>query len=144
MEKFVKTRLLALIGLACLLLAVFLPYFKVSFFGFGASVSLIQAWQGWVILILGVVYLAFVFRDYLKKMIPGLFKTGFGKWLEKADMRFALIPVGLILLIALFSGVTGEVGSYGHYSIGFYLLWVAVVALVVFPFIYKAKKSSKK
>ena len=75
MEYIKNKRILALVGLGCLLLGVFLAYYKVSLFGFSQSVSLIQAWQGIAILILTIVTGLFIFKDYVKKVVPKLFDS---------------------------------------------------------------------
>ena len=56
MDYIKNKRFIALAGVVCLLLGIFLAYYKVSLFGFSQSVSLIQAWQGIIILILSFIF----------------------------------------------------------------------------------------
>ena len=96
MDYIKNKRFIALAGVICSLLGVFLAYYKVSLFGFSQSVSLIQAWQGIVILILTIVIALFIFKDYVKKVVPKLFKTSFGKKVEKLNEKLVLVPVAIV------------------------------------------------
>lgn len=139
MEKVKKTKILALIGAIGLAISIFLPYVKVSIWGLSESVSLLDYWEGKVILLLVVLDALFLFKDSLKKYIPQLSNTPVGKWLETANLKFSLIPTGLSAVLAFirYSNLSDEMGSYLKFSIGFFVIWASIACLVAFVFLYQ-------
>lgn len=138
MDYIKNKRIIALAGLACLLLGVFLAYYKVSLLGFSQSVSLIQAWQGIIILIITIITALFIFKDYVKKIVPKLFNTSFGKKLEKVNDKLVLAPVVLIIITLLTAGGDfGSVKSLVSHGLGFYLSWLGVLLVIAHVFTYK-------
>ena len=138
MDYIKNKRFIALAGVVCLLLGIFLAYYKVSLFGFSQSVSLIQAWQGIIILILIIVTALFIFKDYVKKLVPKLFKTSFGKKVEKLNDKLVLAPVVLIIIILFTAGGDfGSVKSLVSHGAGFYFSWIGVLLVIAHVFTYK-------
>ncbi len=139
MEKLKKTRILALIGIIGLILGTILPYIKVSLFGYSQTLSLWKYWEGKVIILLAVLNTMFIFKDYIKQYVPQMFNSPFGKWIENANDKMSLIPTVLsaVFAIYLYSELSGEMGSYLKYSVGFYVLWASIACLVAFSFLYK-------
>ncbi len=139
MEKVKKTRVLGLIGIIGLILGTILPYIKVSLFGYSQTLSLWKYWEGKVIILLAVLNTMFIFKDYIKQYVPQLFNSPFGKWIENANDKMSLIPTVLsaVFAIYLYSELSGEMGSYLKYSVGFYVLWASIACLVAFSFLYK-------
>ena len=138
MDYIKNKRIIALVGLACLLLGVFLAYYKVSLFGFSQSVSLIQAWQGIIILILTIVIAFFIFKDYVKKVVPKLFKSSFGKKIESLNDKLVLVPIVLIIIILFTAGGDfGSVKSLVSHGAGFYFSWLGVLLTIAHVFTYK-------
>lgn len=139
MEKVKKTKILALIGAIGLALSIFLPYVKVSIWGLSESVSLLDYWEGKVILLLVILDALFLFKDSVKKYVPQLSNTPVGKWLENANLKFSLIPTGLSAALAFirYSNLSDEMGSYLKFSFGFFVLWASIACLVAFVFLYQ-------
>ncbi len=136
-EKMKNTRILAIVGIAGLILGTIFPYVSYSFFGSSLSISLWDYWQGKVVLVLAIANLLFIFRDVVEKYIPSLFNTDIGK--KIADMnnsKGSLVPTILAVIFVLYLQIRLDV-DFDNYSLGFYLLWIGVIALVAYAFLHK-------
>lgn len=136
-EKMKNTRILATVGIAGLILGTIFPYVSYSFFGSSLSMSLWDYWQGKVVLVLAIANLLFIFRDVVEKYVPSLFNTDIGK--KIADMnnsKGSLVPTILSVIFVLYLQIKLDV-DFDNYSLGFYLLWIGVIALVAYAFLHK-------
>ena len=141
MDNLKNKRILALVGIVCLFLGTIMPYFKVSVLGFSYSISLWKYWEGKIILILIIANAMFIFKDYIKKYIPQMFNSGFGKMIDDANSKLSIIPVILIIAITLYLTFGIKVDSkYIKFGLGLYILWIGVIALVCHAIFYKGAK----
>lgn len=142
MEVIKNKRILALIGIICLLLGVFLPYITFSIWGYSQSISLWGYWEGKVVLVLTLANALFIFKDWIEKYIPQLFNNGIGRLVEKAhNPKFSLIPTILVAAFAAYMFIQIDVDSkYLKYGIGFWILWVGILSLIGHAIFYKGKK----
>ena len=143
MEKLKSSRILGIVANALLIIAVFLPVISVSVSLFGISqsqsVNYIQG-DGIFVLILAIINLVIIF-DKLATKIPFMAKVD--------NQKFTLIPtvINAILLIVLTFNGASALGGYASlakvdFGIGFYLLWLGVIASAVYPFLYKGNGST--
>ena len=140
LEKLRKTRVLAAIGVASLILGTMFTYVKYSFWGYNYSISLWGYWEGKVVLFLAVANLLLIFKDYVEKYVPGLFKTDWGqKIMEIRNPRASLIPTFLSVAFTFYLHTTLhiEIDEYTKYGLGFYLLWIGAICLVAYAFLRK-------
>lgn len=138
MEIIKNKRILAVIGLVCLLFGTFLPYYTFSFFGITESISLWGYWEGKVVLILTIANTIFIFKDLIGKFIPQLLNSGIGRMAEKSGAKLSLIPTILIAGFVIYLFFRLDVDSeYLKYGLGFYLLWIGIVALVAHAIFYR-------
>ena len=144
MEKLKSSRILGIVANALLIIAVFLPVISVSVSLFGISqsqsVNYIQG-DGIFVLILAIINLVIIFADKLATKIPFMAKVD--------NQKFTLIPTAInaILLIVLTFNGASALGGYASlakvdFGIGFYLLWLGVIASAVYPFLYKGNGST--
>ena len=136
-EKMKNTRILATVGIAGLILGTIFPYVSYSFFGSSLSMSLWDYWQGKVVLVLAIANLLFIFRDVVEKYVPSLFNTDIGKKIADMDnSKGSLVPTILSIIFVLYLQIRLDV-DFDNYSLGFYLLWIGVIALVAYAFLHK-------
>ncbi len=136
-EKIKNTRILAGIGIAGLILGTIFPYVSYSFFGNSVNISMWNYWEGKIVLILAIANLLFIFRDVVEKYIPSLFNTNIGK--KIADMnnsKGSLIPTILVVIFVIYLQIRLDV-DFENYSLGFYFLWIGVIALIAYAFLHK-------
>lgn len=139
-EKVMHTKILAAIGIACMILGIFFAYVKVSLWGFSQSISLLKYWEGYVILVLALVNILIIFKANVEKFLPKMFKGKFGQFLVKIEnQKFSLIPTGLVAVLVIYLHSVVMTSSYIHYGLGFYLILIGIILLAVYPFIYKAE-----
>lgn len=141
MEKIVSKKILAIIGVACLVIGIFLPYFKIEFWIFSESISLWRYWEGKIILILAVLNLLFIFKDWIIQKVPQMFNNNLGKIIEKANnLKLSLIPTILVaaFLIYMFFKVDVDFNLI-KYGAGFWILWIGVIFLIAHAIFYKVK-----
>jgi len=139
MEVIKNKRILALIGIICLVVGCFLPYFSVQFLGISQSYSLWGYWEGKVIFTLTLANALFIFSDEIKKYVPQLFNSNMGKIIDKVNNpKFALIPtiIATAFLIYLFTEFS-DVKDLIKYGLGFYTVWLGVLALIGHSIFYK-------
>ena len=103
MEIIKNKRILAIVGLVCLLLGTIMPYFTFSFLGYSQSISLWGYWEGKIILVLIIANGMFIFKDYIEKYVPQLFNSNLGKKIAEIDNpKYSLIPTILIVVFAIY------------------------------------------
>jgi len=141
MEVIKNKRILALVGIAGLILGCFLPYYTVSVFGYTQSISLWGYWEGKIVLVLTLANALFIFQDFIEKYVPQLFNNWVGNIVQKAkNPKFALVPTILVAVFAISLIIRLDVDSeYIKYGLGFYILWVGIIALVGHAIFYKNK-----
>ena len=138
MSKIRNTIIIGVIGLVLTFLGIILPYFTISVFGYGTSISLFGYWEGKVILVLLFASLLFICKDYIEKLLPQLFDSWFGSKIKDANPKFVLIPTILMAVFAIWLFFSIEIDmTYIKYGIGFWLLWIGIICLLVHSFIYK-------
>lgn len=138
-DKMKNTRILAAIGIACLISGTIFSYVSYTIFGYSYSISLWDYWEGKIILLLAVANLLFIFKDFVEKYIPSLFKTDIGKKIaERNNPKDSLIPTILAVAFALYLHLKLDIG-FENYSLGFYLLWLGAISLVAYAILHKNK-----
>lgn len=139
MEVIKNKRILALIGIAGLILGCFLPYYTVSVFGYTQSISLWGYWEGKIVLVLTLANALFIFQDFIEKYVPQLFNNWVGNLVQKAkNPKFALIPTILVAVFAISLIIRLDVDSeYIKYGLGFLVLWIGIIALIGHAIFYK-------
>lgn len=139
MEVIKNKKILAIIGIACLLLGCFLPYYVVSLFGFKETIALWGYWEGKIIFVLTLANALFIFQDFIEKYIPRLFNNWVGNLVQKAkNPKFALIPTILVALFAISMIAEADLDSeYIKYGLGFWVLWIGIASLIGHAIFYK-------
>lgn len=137
MEKLKTTRILAGIGIACMILGTMFSYVSYNFFGYNYSISLWDYWEGKVILIIAIANLLFIFKDFVEKYVPFLFNYSIGRKIKDINNpKASLVPTILAAGFALYLTLELDV-SFSNYSFGFYSMWIGVICLVVYAIIKK-------
>lgn len=138
-EKVKNTRILATIGIAGLILGTIFPYVSYSFFGSSVNISMWNYWEGKIVLILAIANLLFIFKDFVGKYIPSLFNTNIGKKIADIDNpKVSLVPTILAVVFVVYLQIRLDIG-FGNYGIGFYLLWIGIIALLAYAFLHRKK-----
>ena len=128
MDFIKKNKLyIGLAGCALMLIAVFLPFATVKFFGLEQSVSFVEGWEGKFILALSVV-------------------SGLLLWFKKE--KYSLISTGIILLLDIYAMINLKsqlkgFSSLAHLGIGPWFILIGVVAaagVVVFQILEEKGK----
>ena len=113
MDFIKKNKLyIGLAGCALMLIAVFLPFATVKFFGLEQSVSFVEGWEGKFILALSVV-------------------SGLLLWFKKE--KYSLISTGIIFLLDIYAMINLKsqlkgFSSLAHLGIGPWFILIGVVA----------------
>ena len=137
LEKMKNTRLLAGIGIAGLILGTMLSYVSYSVLGYTYQISLFDYLEGKIILIIAIANLMFIFKDFVEKYIPALFKSGIGKKIADINNpKASLVPTIAAAAFAIYLTTKLDV-SFSNYSLGFYSLWIGVIALVAYAFLHR-------
>lgn len=139
MEKLKTTKILGIVGNIILAVAVFLPLMTVSVSFLGISQSQSMSYiegDGVFVLILAIINLVLIFADKISD------KVAFFKKL--INPKITLIPTALILIILIVLTTNGasSLGAYASlanisFGIGYWLLWIGVIASAAYPFLYK-------
>ena len=143
MEIIKNKRILAAIGIISLFLGIILPYYTFSAFGFSESISLWGYLEGKIILALTLANALFVFKDIIEKYVPQLFNSIIGKKIANVkNPKLSLIPLVLIIIFVIY--LNSKMSGYVHFDkgIGFYLLWIGIIALAAHSFIYKGNNEN--
>ena len=134
-DKCQHTKLLGIIGGIILIIGNFFNYATANIFGFKQGISFASVAGGKILIILGILYLLLLFKDFIKTKLPA-------NILEKIkildNMKILLVPVIIAIITILISN--GKIfDGYGivKASFGCYLLWIGIIISAVFPFIYK-------
>lgn len=139
LEKLKTTRILAIVGIASLILGILLPYVSYDIFGYNFSISLWHYWEGKIMFIIILANLLFIFKDIVARYVPQLFNSALGKTIYNCqNPKFSLIPTGICVLFAIYLTSILDVKSFKYYSIGFYLMWLGTICLVAYAFLHKA------
>lgn len=130
-----NTKILGIIGAILLIIGNFFTFASVKVLWVEQSVSFIESGDGVFVLILGILALLIVFIDFILSKIP----EGKLKFLFKLrNQKIVLIPAIISAIILFIDGSDAfEMGSAG---LGFYLLLIGVIALAIYPFLYKGDK----
>lgn len=138
-DKIRNTRILAAIGIICLILGTFLAYYTFSFFGYTESLSLWGYWEGKIVLILAVANLLFIFKDLIEKYTPSLFNSNLGRKISEINNpKLSLIPTILSVIFIVYLQINLNVSSsYVSHGLGFYLLWIGIICLVLYAILHK-------
>ena len=138
MEKvlqFLKnTKILGIVGAILLIVGNFFTFVTTKILWVESSVKFIEG-DGVFVLILGILALVIIFMDFILSKIP----EGKLKFLFKLRIqKFVLIPAIISAIILFIDGKDAfDIGSAG---LGFYLLLIGIIALVIYPFVYKEDK----
>ena len=139
MEVIKNKRILAIIGIAGLVLSCFFPYFKISILGYSRSISLWGYWEGKIIVLLALANALFIFQDFIEKYIPQLFNNWIGSIVKKTNNpKFSLIPTILVAVFAISLIMKVDVDfDYIKYGLGFYILWIGILSLIGHAIFYR-------
>lgn len=146
LNKYIKlskeTRILAIVGLTCLFICLFLTYIKYTIQGLAVKVKLISFLEGKLMILLILLSAMFIFKDYVKKYIPKLFENNIGNKIYNInDQRWTLIPTCLTVIFSFVVNGKSEIEFLNTtHGLGFYCLWLGIIALVLYAFIYKNEK----
>ncbi|MBQ9659423.1 MAG: hypothetical protein IJV31_11810 [Clostridia bacterium] len=144
-EKCKTTRILAAIGIIALFLGTILPYLKYNIYGYKYTITLYGYWAGKVVILLAVANLLFIFKDIIEKYVPFLFDTGMGRKIQELDnAKYSLVPTVLIAIFAIYETVQLGTQQFKYYNIGFYSLWIGVIALVAYAIVHKKDEYNYK
>lgn len=134
MDTLKKTKILGIVGALLLIIGNFFPFVTIKFWGQKGTVNFIEG-DGIVTFILGLIALALIFIDFIIAKIP----EGKMEFLSKLrNPKFLLVPA-IISAIILFMDRNSL--DIGHAGLGFYMLILGIIALVVFPFLYKGEEN---
>ena len=140
LEKLKTTRILAAIGVAGLILGTVTPFFSYSFLGYSYSMSLWHYWEGKIVMLLAIVNLLFIFKDFVEKYIPSLFNTNIGKKIRDLDnAKYSLIPTILSAILIIYLSITVDF-ELDILGIGFYILWIGVICLVAYAILNRKRQ----
>lgn len=137
LNKLKNTRLLAGIGVVCMILGTMFSYVSYNIWGYSYDISLWDYWEGKVIFLIAVANLLFIFKDFVEKYIPSLFNTSIGKKIKDINNpKASLVPTILGAIFAVY--LTSKLNvSFSNYSLGFYSMWIGVICLVAYAIIHK-------
>lgn len=139
LDKIKNTRLLAGIGVVCMILGTMFSYVSYNIFGYVYDISLWDYLEGKIILIIAIANLLFIFKDVVEKYIPSFFNTSVGKKIKDINNpKASLVPTLLGAAFAIYLTLKLDV-EFSAYSLGFYSLWFGVICLVAYPIIHKNK-----
>ena len=137
LDKLKNTRLLAGIGVACMILGTMFSYVSYNIFGYSYDIALWDYLEGKIILLIAIANLLFIFKDLVEKYIPSLFDTTLGKKIKDINNpKASLVPTFLGAAFALYLTLKLDV-SFSAYSLGFYSMWIGVICLVAYAIIHK-------
>lgn len=137
-DKVMNTKILAVIGIACMILGTFFAY--ITFWGL--SISLLKYWEGYVIIIMAIANALIIFQTYAEKYMPKIFRGKFGQFLASIEnQKVSLIPTAIVAILVIYLHTTVK-SSYISYGFGFYLELIGIISLVAYPFVYKGEAIS--
>ncbi len=137
LDKLKNTRLLAGIGVVCMILGTIFSYVNYDIFGYVYDIALWDYFEGKIILIIAVANLLFIFKDLIEKYIPSLFNTGIGKKIKDINNpKVSLVPTFLGAAFAIYLTLKLDV-EFSAYSLGFYSMWIGVICLVAYAILHR-------
>lgn len=137
LDKLKNTRILAIIGIAGLILGTMFSYVSYDIFGYNYDIALWDYWEGKIVLLMAIANLLFIFKDFVEKYIPSLFNTNIGKKIKDINNpKASLVPTILVAAFALYLTLKLDV-DFSNYSLGFYSLWIGVICLVAYAILHK-------
>lgn len=137
LDKLKNTRLLAGIGVVCMILGTMFSYVSYDIFGYVYDIALFDYIEGKIILIIAIANLLFIFKDFVEKYIPSLFNTGIGKKIKDINNpKASLIPTILGAAFAIYLTLKLD-AEFSAYSLGFYSMWIGVICLVAYAILHK-------
>ena len=78
----------------------------------------------------------------VEKYIPSLFQTALGQKIQGLnEAKYSIIPTILVVIFALYL-TFGISFDLKYCSIGFYLLWIGVIALIAYAILHRKNNSS--
>ena len=129
-----NSKILGIVGAILLIIGNFFTFASVKVLWVEQSVSFIEG-DGVFVLISGILALLIIFIDFILSKIPeGKLKFLF----ELRNQKFVLVPAIISAIILFIDG--SESFDYGSAGLGFYLLLIGVIALAIYPFLYKGDK----
>lgn len=135
-DKVVNTKILAAIGIACMILGTFFAY--ITFWGI--SISLLKYWEGYVILIMAIANSLIIFQTYAERYLPRIFRGKLGQFLAGIqNQKASLIPTIIVAVLVIYLHNTIK-SSYISYGFGFYLELLGIISLLAYPFVYKGEE----
>ena len=139
MEMLKNKKVLGLVGIISLVIGTFLPYFKISLWGYSKTIPLWGYWEGKIVLALTLANALYIFKDWIKTYIPQLFENNIGRIIEKNNNpKLSLIPTILIACFAGYLLINIETDSeFIKHGLGFYVIWIGVFSLIGHALIYK-------
>ncbi|MFI3307663.1 MAG: hypothetical protein R3Y21_03765 [Mycoplasmatota bacterium] len=139
LEKMKTTRLLATIGVVALLIGVFFTYLSLDVYLYSSKLVLINYWEGKTIFALTLINLLYIFKDYVKKYVPKMYDNEIGRKVDEINNpKVLIVPTAIIAILAIYLVSEIDVSSeYIEYGLGFYALWVGIIALGAHSFLYK-------
>ena len=103
LDKMKNTRLLAGIGVVCMILGTMFSYVSYNIFGTVIDIALWDYLEGKIILIIAIANLLFIFKDFVEKYIPSLFNTGIGRKIKDINNpKASLVPTILGAVFAIY------------------------------------------
>jgi len=136
-EKLKNSRMLAVIGLAAITLALFLPYITITVYD-SISLSLIEYTEGKIVMIFIIFHAVVIFQDYIKKYVPRFHTSGFNRIQDMDDSNLMLIAASLTVAYAIFLYFQIDVDTaFVNYGIGFWMLWIGILCLMIHAVLHK-------
>ncbi len=139
-------RILAVVGLVAFFLGLLFPYYNGTIFGaeFKGS-ALIKDPKGKLILILIIVNIIVIFKDYIKKYVPKLFNNNFVLKLEKiGQKKLTLISSAVLIIYVIYINIDLWSGIDNlSKDLGYYLLCIGIIALAGHNILYKNQIETK-
>ena len=137
LDKMKNTRLLAGIGVVCMILGTMFSYVSYNILGYAYDIALWDYLEGKIILIIAIANLLFIFKDLVEKYIPSFFDTNIGKKIKDINNpKASLVPTILGAAFAFYLTLKLDV-SFSDYSLGFYSMWIGVISLVAYAILHK-------
>ena len=141
-ELIESKRILALVGVLGSVLALILPFYTITFFGYTSSAAAIDSWVGIVLLIFVLLSGVVIFSNLIKSKFPEVLNNSVGKFIEKVnDPKFGFIPAVVVALFIIYLvSKTKEFLDVLDFGIGFYLMCLGVLCFIGHGIFYKGNK----
>ena len=143
MEKLKTTRILGLVGAILLIVGNFFSLASVSVLGLSRSFTYFEG-EGKIVVVLGILDLCFIYLDKIKNALgekTPSFIDKFLPWSQKAVLVPAIIVALMLIRFSTDSNIR-DFNTYIRYGMGYFILWIGVIATAVYPFLYKDEDAS--